>query len=126
MVTSKQFSVDFFFQVSLPKNSKDFLQCMIKRRSLSSMVVCSFANWMAFVKMSFLGGNCQVNSVVYKCDITRLLPKKLYLGLAEQEWKGRFYNYKLSFKHKRYSNKTALLSYMWHLKSVLSEPPNLK
>ena len=81
---------------------------------------------MAFVKMSFLGGNCQVNNVVYKCDITRLLPKKLYLGLAEQEWKGRFYNYKLSFKHKRYSNKTALLSYMWYLKSVLSEPPNLK
>ena len=126
MVTSKQLSVDFFFQVSLPKNSKDFLQCMIKQRSLSSMVVCSFANWMAFVKMSFLGGNCQVNNVVYKCDITRLLPKKLYLGLAEQEWKGRLYNYKLSFKHKRYSNKTALLSYMWYLKSVLSEPPNLK
>ena len=126
MVTSKQLSVDFFFQVSLPKNSKDFLQCMIKRRSLSSMAVFSFANWMAFVKMSFLGGNCQVNNVVYECDVTRLLPKKLHLGLAEQEWKSRFYNYKLSFKHKRYSNKTALLSYMWHLKSVLSEPPNLK
>ena len=71
-------------------------------------------------------GNCLVNDVVYKCDVTRPLPKKVYLGLAEGEWKSRFYNHKLSFKHKRYSNKTTLSSYMWHLKSVLSETPNLK
>ena len=71
-------------------------------------------------------GNCQVNDVIYKCDVTRPLPKKVYLGLAEGEWKSRFYNHKLSFKHKRYSNKTTLSSYMWHLKSVSSETPNLK
>ena len=28
-------------------------------------------------------GNCQVNDVVYKCDVTGPLPKKVYLGLAE-------------------------------------------
>ena len=55
-------------------------------------------------------GNCQVNDVVYKCDVTRPLPEKVYLGLAEEEWKISFYNHKLSFKHKRYSNKTALSS----------------
>ena len=27
-------------------------------------------------------GNCQVNDAVYKCDVTRPLPKKVYLGLA--------------------------------------------
>ena len=70
--------------------------------------------------------NCQVNDVVYKCDVTRPLPRKLYLGLAELEWKSRFYNHKLSFKHKRYSNKTTLSSYMWHLKNVSKETPNLK
>ena len=90
MVTSKQLSVDLFYQVLLPKSSKDFLQCMIKRRSLLSMVVCSF------------------------------------LGLAEGEWKSRFYNHKLSFKHKRYSNKATFPSCMLHLKSVSSEKPNLK
>ena len=63
-------------------------------------------------------GNCQINDVVYKFDVTRPLSKKVYLGLAEGEWKGRFYNHKLSFKHKRYSNKTTFSSYMWHLKSV--------
>ena len=71
-------------------------------------------------------GNCQVNKVVHKCDITRPFPKKVYLGLAEREWKSRFYNHKLSFKHNRYSNKATLSSYMWHLKSVSIESPNLK
>ena len=60
-------------------------------------------------------GNCQVNNVVYKCDVTRPLSKKVYLRLAEVEWKSRFYNHKLSFKHKRCSNKAKLSSYMWHL-----------
>ena len=48
-------------------------------------------------------GNYLVNDVVYKCDVTRPLPKKVYLGLAEGEWGSRLYNHKLSFKHKRYS-----------------------
>ena len=71
-------------------------------------------------------GNCQVNNVIYKYDVTRPLPKKVYLGLAEGEWKSHFYNHKLSFKHKRYSNKTTLSSYRWHLKRVSSKTPNLK
>ena len=71
-------------------------------------------------------GNCQVNNVLCKGDVARPLPRKVYLGLAEGEWKSRFYNHKLSFKHKKHSNKTTLSSYMWHLKSVSSETPNLK
>ena len=71
-------------------------------------------------------GNCQGNNVIYKFDVTRPLPEKVYLGLAEGEWKSRFYKHKLSFKHKRYFNKTTLPSYIWHLKRVSSETPNLK
>ena len=71
-------------------------------------------------------GNCQVNNVVYKCDVTRPLSKEVYLGLAEGEWKSSFYNHKLSFKHKRYYNKTTVSSYMWRFKSVSSEIPDLK
>ena len=44
-------------------------------------------------------GNCQVNNVIYRCDVTRQLPKKVYVGLAEGEWKSRFYNHKVSLKH---------------------------
>ena len=49
----------------------------------------------------------------------------MYLGLAEGESKNRFYNHKLSFKHKRYANNTTLSSYLWHLKNGSSETPNL-
>ena len=35
-------------------------------------------------------GNCLVNDVVYKCDVTRPLPTKVYLGIVEGEWKSRF------------------------------------
>ena len=55
-------------------------------------------------------GNCQVNDAVYKSDMTRPLPKKVYLGLTEGKWKSRFYTLKLSFKQKKYSNKATLTS----------------
>ena len=32
-------------------------------------------------------GNYQINDIVYKCHVTRPLPKKVYVGLAEGEWK---------------------------------------
>ena len=54
-------------------------------------------------------GNCLVN------DSTRPFPKKVCLRLAEREWKSCFYNHKLSFKHKIYSNKT-----------TIGQTPNLK
>ena len=69
--------------------------------------------------------NSYVNDVVCKCDITRPLLKKVSLGLPEGEWKSHFHNYKLLFKHKRYSNKTTLLSYKLHLKGASSETSNL-
>ena len=52
--------------------------------------------------------------------------KKVNLGLAEGECNSRIYNHKLSSKHKRYSSKTTLSSYIWHLKIVSNEIPNLK
>ena len=95
MVIPKEPFAHFFVQVSLPKSSNDFLQCIIKKRSSSLVVVCSFANW----KSRFYNRN---------------------------EWRSRFYNHQLSFKHKRYSNKTTLSSHMWYLESVSSETTNLK
>ena len=64
--------------------------------------------------------------LVYRCDITRPLSKKECPGLAEGEWKSRFYNHKSSFIYKIYSNKKTIPSSIWHLKSAASEIPNLK
>lgn len=69
-------------------------------------------------------GNCQVNDEVYWYDVTRPLPKKVYLRLAERV-EETFHNRKLSFKYKRYSIKTRLSSYMWHLKKVSNEARNM-
>ena len=49
-------------------------------------------------------GNGEVNDIVYKGDVTKRLPKKVYLGLTERERKSRFYNQNLSFTHQRYTN----------------------
>ena len=56
----------------------------------------------------------------------KTIAEKSVSRLAEGKWKSRFYNHKLSFKHKRYSNKTTLSSYMWHLKNVSGDATNLK
>ena len=68
--------------------------------------------------------NIQVNDVVYKCEVTRTLPKKRTCRVAKGEWKGRFYNRKLSLKQKKNSSRKTFSSYMWHLKNVSSETPN--
>ena len=56
----------------------------------------------------------------------KIIAGKSVSRTAEEEWKSRFFDHKLSFKHKRDSNKSMLSSYMWHLKRVLKETPDLK
>ena len=51
--------------------------------------------------------------------------KKVYLGLAEGEWKAVSITASCHL-NTRYSNKSTLSSYMWHLKSVSSETRHLK
>ena len=65
-----------------------------------------------------MNGKCQVQNVVYKCTVlaTRNFPKRVYLGVAEGDWKQRFYNHKKSIKNKSYRNDTALSSYLWDLR----------
>ena len=58
-------------------------------------------------------------------NVTQQYQKNFGLAM-EGEWKSRYYNHKLSLKHNRYSNMTTFSSYMWHLKSVSSETPDLK
>ena len=41
-----------------------------------------------------MNGNCLINNVIYKCTVSPTTTKKqrAYLGLAEGEWKQRYYN----------------------------------
>ena len=61
---------------------------------------------------------CQVQNVVYKCTVSAApnFSKRVYLGVAEGDWKQRFYNYKKAIKNKSYTNDTTLSSYPWDLR----------
>ncbi|XP_057301871.1 uncharacterized protein LOC130636231 [Hydractinia symbiolongicarpus] len=64
-----------------------------------------------------LQGNCRVQSVIYKCEVTaQNQPKKAYIGLTEKEFKERYGGHKLSFNNKKYMNSTTLSTYIWQLK----------
>ena len=52
-------------------------------------------------------------------------PKRVYLGVAESDWKERFYNHKKSIKNKSYRNDTTLSSYLWDLREIHSLFPTL-
>ena len=43
-------------------------------------------------------------------------PKRVYLGVAEGDWKQRFYSHKKSIKSKSNRNDTTLSSYLWDLR----------
>ena len=51
--------------------------------------------------------------------LTAFQPKKMYLGLAESEFKKqRYYNHTQSFRNENYSNSTTLSSYVWKIKEM--------
>ena len=61
-----------------------------------------------------LNGNCKVQNVIYKCAVsaTQTFKQRVYLGIAEGNWKQRLYNHRQFFKDKKHKNNTALSSYL--------------
>ena len=74
-----------------------------------------------------LQGDCRRSSVVYKCEITTpVTPKKVYIGLTEQEFKDRWNAHKTSFNNRKYQHSTTLSTYVWQLKDQHNVNPKLK
>ena len=65
---------------------------------------------------------CQTMYAVFDCHVTSPGSQKFYFRLVEGKWNKRYYNYKSSFNHIRYSHQTTLSGYVWYLKVT----PNLK
>ena len=61
-----------------------------------------------------LNGDCHKENVTYKCTASiTFQPKKVYLGLAEGEFKKqKYHNHTQSFRNGVYSNSTTLSSYV--------------
>ena len=65
-----------------------------------------------------LNGNCKIQNVIYKWTVsaTQTFKHRVYLGIAEGNWKQRLCNQKQFFKDKKHKNDTALSSYLRDLK----------
>ena len=74
-------------------------------------------------------GNRLINNAIYKCTdsptTTTTTKQRAYLGLAEGEWKQRYYSHTQSFRNARHKSETALSMYLWELKEKTSEIPKL-
>ena len=61
-----------------------------------------------------LGGNCLVNSVVYKAEVND--NTNTYTGLTCNTFKERFYGHRHSFRNRDSNKSTTLSSHIWNLK----------
>ena len=74
-----------------------------------------------------LDGECRSSAVIYKAtvDTTNPTKKQEYIGMAETEFKTRFYNHQTSFKSYHQRSKTTLSQYIWKMKEE-GEPFEVK
>ena len=63
-----------------------------------------------------LTGQCLVKEVVYQASITTAESKETYVGLTAIDFKTRWRNHQMSFKHENKKNDTELSKHLWRLK----------
>ena len=58
--------------------------------------------------------NCRVENVVYKCaaSATEKLKEQVCIGVAEGDWKQRYYNRTKSFRNQKHKNDPALSTFL--------------
>ena len=61
-----------------------------------------------------LRGGCQVNSVIYSATVTANNHDKIYIGLAGDTFKSRYYNHTKSFRNEKYAKKQSCPSMYGH------------
>ena len=71
-----------------------------------------------------LNGDCCKEDLICKWTAITIF-QKVYLGLAEDEFKTQRYNHTQSFCNKNYSNSTTFFSYVWKVKKAKKETPAL-
>ena len=65
---------------------------------------------------------CREKGIVYEAKVECDGYTKIYNGLCETEFKVRFYNHSLSFKHRSKSKATELSKFIWNSKDEGFEP----
>ena len=62
--------------------------------------------------------NCLISSEIYEAHVTKDEDNtgKNYIGLTEERFKQRCTLHKVSFRDKKYANRTKLVKHIWKLK----------
>lgn len=68
-----------------------------------------------------LEGQCLQKELVYQATVTTSEKKETYVGLTATEFKTRWRNHQMSFKHETRRNDTELSKYLWELKEKKKE-----
>ena len=63
-----------------------------------------------------LDGKCLHKCIVHQANVITNNECKEYFGTAEGEFKLRYNNHTMSFRHKKHVNNTELSKYLWKLK----------
>ena len=98
------------------KNMKNFIKkrnaMVLKNQEDSKKRSCNCR-----VKDNFpLDGKCLHECIVYQANVVTNNEYKEYFGTAEGEFKLRYNNDTMSFRHKKLVNDTKLSKYLWKLK----------
>ena len=62
-----------------------------------------------------LNGECLENEVVYQATVTTQDTNETYTGLIANQFKTRYRNHQMSFRHKKMRNETELSKHLWQL-----------
>ena len=68
-----------------------------------------------------LNGECLVSEVVYQATVTTRDKKETYIGLTATQFKARYRNHLMSFRHEKRRNETELSKQLWQLKEANKE-----
>lgn len=63
-----------------------------------------------------LRGECLQKEVIYQATVVTAEKSETYVGLTATEFKTRWRNHQMSFKHENKRNDTELSKYLWKLK----------
>ena len=63
-----------------------------------------------------LDGECLVNEVVYQATVETKDTKETYISLTANQFKARYRNHQMSFRHEKRRNETELSKHLWKLK----------
>ena len=63
-----------------------------------------------------LDGECLVSEVVYQATVNTQDTRETYIGLTANQFKARYRNHQMSFRHEKRRNETELSKHLWKLK----------